>query len=642
MANYANVGFIDDDQDEIYVRRDDYTTAGDLGTHDTTTGDFAILPVGAAGQVLTADPISQFGISWQNPSGENISAGAPAAQSGGSRLTIVDTGNNTTLAVALTGVVAGTYGDAGNVPQLTVSNTGQITAAVAVPIVANIVAGVSGAESGASGLTIVGNAVAAANSGVVAATYGNATNVSQITVDARGRITAAAAVPIVFPPAADQLASVATRNWGAGSGRVIGTQDNVAVGNNAAINGQEAVSIGSDSAARTLGVSVGHECQATQANCTGVGALIRMQGANSVFVGNNISAATQGIAATGNVAVGSNLLGALTTGQNNIVLGNGPASLLTTGSNNILAGLNAGANLTTSPSNIFIGQNTGLNVISGTGQSIAIGFGASPATSVCSNCISIGTNATAITESAALGFNCQANGVRSIVAGFASSAGGTRGIAIGNSASAGAVNDACAIGTNITNNLANSALIGNGADPLNYIVRSSGYFRSARTLSGCAGQQAGDILQIFAPAGPSPTAFTTVNLLSTRFDFFPTDGLSNIDLGAERLWLGNFPQDTGGVFVIHANLEGTADNNAAWRLIIRWTSPGVIAAANIGGVKSEMVAGEVSNLCISTLVSVPPATTGRNFVDFAVQRVSGAGGGTFTTQNFRCCVAKIA
>ena len=39
-----------------------------------------------------------------------------------------------------------------------------------------------------------------AAAGVVAGTYGDATNVGQFTVDAKGRVTAAADVPITFPP----------------------------------------------------------------------------------------------------------------------------------------------------------------------------------------------------------------------------------------------------------------------------------------------------------------------------------------------------------------------------------------------------------------------------------------------------------
>jgi hypothetical protein len=56
--------------------------------------------------------------------------------------------------------------------------------------------------SGAAPISSTGGAnptISLDNSGVVAATYGDATNVAQIAVDAKGRITSASNVPIAFP-----------------------------------------------------------------------------------------------------------------------------------------------------------------------------------------------------------------------------------------------------------------------------------------------------------------------------------------------------------------------------------------------------------------------------------------------------------
>jgi hypothetical protein len=163
------------------------TGTGLTGGPITTTGTVALANTAVTtGSYGAADKVGQFTVDQQGrlTNAANVAiniavanvAGAVAntvnvlagtGLSGGGALT-----GNVTINLANTAVVAGSYGDSGNVSQITVDAQGRITSA------ANV-------------------AIALANTTVVAGSYGSSSNVASFTVDAQGRLTAASNVTIV-------------------------------------------------------------------------------------------------------------------------------------------------------------------------------------------------------------------------------------------------------------------------------------------------------------------------------------------------------------------------------------------------------------------------------------------------------------
>jgi hypothetical protein len=183
---------------DITVTGSPITSAGEfrITLEDTTVsagvyGTSTIIPqitVDSKGRItgVSRTTIPSFAVSIGMLGGTNISVGGSPVSAQG----------QFTLDLTNTGVVGGTYGTSTQIPRFTVDAKGRITSATDISIefpvseVSIEVSGGNGVSVGGSPLGPTGKLeIRLNNTGVSAGTYGAATAVPQITVDAQGRIT---------------------------------------------------------------------------------------------------------------------------------------------------------------------------------------------------------------------------------------------------------------------------------------------------------------------------------------------------------------------------------------------------------------------------------------------------------------------
>jgi len=182
-----------------YMRSDSAPALADSGVVAGTYGDstnVAQIIVDDKGRVTEVTNVTISSGSTISPANPTASIGATATN--GVATTYMR--SDSAPALETTGVTAGFYGDSANIPRFNVDATGRITSIStetnSQP--ANPTAEVTDTAVNGVAPTYMrsDSAPALANSGVVAGTYGNATNVPQVIVDAKGRVTSVTNVAI--------------------------------------------------------------------------------------------------------------------------------------------------------------------------------------------------------------------------------------------------------------------------------------------------------------------------------------------------------------------------------------------------------------------------------------------------------------
>ena len=212
------------------------------------------------------------------------------------------------------------------------------------------------------------SAMQAVNPAITAGTYGSASAVPVVVVNAAGQVTGISTTAITSYTDADTRATVLT-GLSLASGGVISASDNVlgafgklqyqitniSIGTMTANNTAFGLSAQTAITSGLYNMSFGYE---SQKNLT--------TGSGNVAIGHQ----AQKVVTTGgqNIAIGYQSQDVLTTGSNNISGGNASLGSLTTGSNNIAIGNIALAAITTGSGNVAIGAECATVFMNGDGS----------------------------------------------------------------------------------------------------------------------------------------------------------------------------------------------------------------------------------------------------------------------------------
>jgi len=228
---------------------------------------------------------------------------------------------------------------------------------------------------------VAGNpTISLAASGVTAGTYGSASAVPVVVVNAAGQVTGISTTAITSYTDADTRATVLT-GLSLASGGVISASDNVlgafgklqyqitniSIGTMTANNTAFGLSAQTAITSGLYNMSFGYESQKNLT--TGSGNVAIGHQAQKVVTtgGQNIAIGyqSQDVLTTGsnNISGGNASLGSLTTGSNNIAIGNLALSAITTGSGNVAIGAECGTTYMygSGSNNTFVGHNSGKN-----------------------------------------------------------------------------------------------------------------------------------------------------------------------------------------------------------------------------------------------------------------------------------------
>ena len=182
------------------------------GTTDWTQQSFTDVPDGASVSLTTgfvpANVTLEVQVAYVTASASSdwsasfdvatTATGGVSTVTGSGGIAASTSGGSVTVSIAPTGVSAGTYGDAAHFPVIEINTEGQVIAVTTEPVsggsgtVTSITAG-----TGLAGGTITGSGtIEIAATGVSAGTYGDATHVPELTINAEGQVTSVTLIPI--------------------------------------------------------------------------------------------------------------------------------------------------------------------------------------------------------------------------------------------------------------------------------------------------------------------------------------------------------------------------------------------------------------------------------------------------------------